>query len=397
MKVVGLLLLPLACVSTSPGNGIAKSTYAVSDALTSGKWLEKYLPVEEASGCANNVCTCGTQGRVQLSTSDGSKGFGIHTVWAPGQDNTRAAANGGKTLKQIEAIWAQGIGQLKDTYNKNVNTMGWTDNALTLRASGSLDGYVTSFTQGGENFVTGTVTADGETLYTVIVHIPNTQVVLEIQSTACSKCSSKSLGHRAATHQNTETRLRTSFPPSPSPSGNTLAPVKISRAVTSVDAVTKFYKQVFKINPQASSAGEDGTKIVAFKVQQSETVSLQFVERAGQTGQYNSQWFASYMNATNHKYMGTDYKGCWDIWGDNHCAYDRAAETTDVYWQRWKQTGYPLWMHSTPGGVHMYGQDPSGWQIQFDGTFNNPPSDVFPRAQQNCYACCKGVTEEIVV
>lgn len=397
--VLCLFLLPQACVSTGPGNGISKSTYAVSDALASGKWLEKYLPVEEASGCTNNVCTCGTQGRVQLSTSDSSKGFGIHTVWAPGKDNTRAAANGGKTLKEIEAIWTQGIGQLNKTYGKNVNTMGWTDNALTLRTSGSLDSFVKSLAAGGENHVTGTVTAGEDTMYTVIVHIPNTQVVLELQSTSCSVCSSTSLGVRAATHKfsQVDSSPTLSFPPSPSPSTQTLAPVKISRAVTSVAAVTAFYKQVFKIEPEASLTSQDGTKIVAFKIQSGETVSLQFVERPGQSGSHNSQWFAKYLNTTNHKYMGSDYKGCWDIWGDNHCAYDRGAEDTSVYWKRWQTTGYPVWMHSTPGGVHMYGQDPSGWQIQFDGTFTNAPSDVFPRAEQNCYVCCESVTKDLLV
>jgi hypothetical protein len=337
---------------------------------------------------------------VQLSTSDGSKGFGIHTVWAPGKGNSRAAANGGKTVKEIEAIWTQGIGQLASTYAKNVNTMGWTDNSLSLRTSGSLDSYVKSFTEGGENFVTGTVTAGEDKLYTVIVHIPNSQVILELQSESCSVCSSTSLGLRAATHQSSETssrRLQPSPSPSPTPSGQSFAATKISRAVTSVDAVTKFYKSVFKIDPEASVNGEDGTKIVAFKIQSGETVLLQFVERPGQTGQHNSQWFASYLNTTNHKYMGADYKGCWDIWGDNHCAYDRGAEDTSVYWKRWQKTGYPVWMHETPGGVHMYGQDPSGWQIQFDGTFTNAPSDVFPRAQQNCYVCCESVTKDVLV
>ena len=81
-----LLLLPVVTVvyGQGTGHGVSKSTWAVSDAGKSGAFLEKYLPVDEASGCPDQVCKCGTQGRVTLKTANGHGGFGIHTVsWAP--------------------------------------------------------------------------------------------------------------------------------------------------------------------------------------------------------------------------------------------------------------------------------------------------------------------------
>lgn len=374
------------CLAQGPGHGVAKSTYAVSDTKTSLAWMKKYLPVEEASGCANNVCDCGTQGRVQFSTADGSKGFGLHTVWAPGEGNQRANANGGFTVKQIESIVAKGIGQLSQTYSNSATARGWTDNALTLRASDGLDSYVAAFKTGDENYITGTVQTGKTSTYVVLVHIPSTTVILELQSSSCSTCSEQSLGARAATEVGGE-----------APASNTakvLQPVKVSRAVVSVQSVIDFYKSVFLVDPVASTTAADGTKIVAFTVEEGfATVLLQYVERPNQTEEYTSQWYASFQDATNRQYMGTDYKGCWDIWGDNHIALDQLSSNMDVFWPRWQKTGYPLWMHDTPGGVHMYAQDPSGWQIQFDGTFKNPPSDVFPRAKQNCYVCCPGLAD----
>jgi hypothetical protein len=388
MKVYSSLLLALQlsdrCLAQSPGHGVAKSTYAVSNTKTSLAWIEKYLPVEEASGCPNNICKCGTQGRVQLSTADGSKGFGLHMVWAPGQDNQRANANGGWSVKQVESIVAEGIGQLSETYSSSANARGWTDNAVTLRASSGLDSYVQAFKEGGENYITGTVQTGKTTTYAVLVNIPSTTVILELQSSSCSSCSEQSLGARAATELGGDAAAPNS--------AKVLQPVKVSRAVTSVQAVIDFYKAVFLVDPASSTTDADGTKIVAFIVEEGlTTVLLQFVERPGQTGKHTSQWFATFQDTTNRKYMGTSYKGCWDIWGDNHVALDQLSSSMDVYWPRLKKAGYPLWMHSTPGGVHMYAQDPSGWQIQFDGTFNNPPSDVWPRAQQNCYVCCAGL------
>eukprot|EP00660_Eupelagonema_oceanica_P000495 gene495-2527_t len=132
-----------------------------------------------------------------------------------------------------------------------------------------------------------------------------------------------------------------------------LQPTKISRAVTSVAEVTAFYKAVFEVDPKSESTASDGTKIVQFQVMDTATVLLQFVERPGQTGTYNSQWFASYLNTTNVRYMGTggESHGCWSIWGDNHCALDQREVDMGTFYTRWAQTGYPLWMHATPTGA----------------------------------------------
>lgn len=209
-------------------------------------------------------------------------------------------------------------------------------------------------------------------------------MVFELQGTSCSGCSNAPLKGRPA-----ENYLPEGVTAQATADG--LAPSKISRAVRSVAEVVSFYKAVFQVDPKSQSTADDGTKTVLFQVLDTATVLLQFVERPGQTGQYNSQWFASYLNSTNVKYMGTGgaYKGCWPIWGDNHCALDQREVDIGTFYSRWSKSGYPLWMHNTPMGAHMYAQDPSGWQMQFDGSYSSPPSDIYPRAQGNCYVCCK--------
>lgn len=379
--------LPPAALCQGPGRGISKSTYAVSDAKASGDWLMKYLPCSEASDdCPNRECTCGTQGRVALTGSS----FGVHTVWAPGDGNHRADANGGKTLQEIEKIWDDGIGDLSKTYDSDANARGWCDNSLAMYTTGSLDSYVTAFDAGGQKYHTGSWQSGGATYYSLLVHIPSTQVVLELQGASCSKCSPAPLAGRPADsylHPPTLALAARRL----NASADELEPTKISRAVRSVAEVKAFYKAVFQVDPKSESTASDGTKTLLIQVLDTASVLLQFVERPGQTGAYNSQWFASYLNTTNIKYMGTggEHHGCWPIWGDNHCALDQREVDIGTFYDRWSKSGYPLWMHNTPmGQPHMYAQDPSGWQMQFDGSYSNPPSGVWPKAEGNCYVCC---------
>lgn len=394
MLRLSVFVLP-AAFGQGPGHGISKSTYAASDALRTGDWLLKYLPCYESTDdCSNRQCTCGTQGRVQLSGNN----FGIHTVYAPGNEGNREKANGGKTLQEIEQIWHAGIGELRQTLDTSVNARGWCDNRLALMSSGSLDTFISAFKDGGENYHTGTFSSNGQSYYSVLVHIPMSQVVLEIQSASCSICSSLALaGYPHDSHM--EDHIHVHAMKGDSDEAATLEPVRISRAVASVDEIVSFYKSIFQVNPVSQTTASDGTKTVQIQVMSTATVLLQFVERPGQTGQ-SSQWFASLLNSTNIEYMGTGGQpsGCWPIWGDNHAALDQRQTDVGVFYKRWSQSGYPLWMHDTPMGVpHMYAQDPSGWQIQFDGSFSNPPSNLWPKAQGNCYKCCDSSGSAVVV
>ena len=67
-----------------------------------------------------------------------------------------------------------------------------------------------------------------------------------------------------------------------------------------------------------------------------------------------------------------------DLWGDNHCALDQRSIDLSIIYTRLKAAGYPLWLQVPPfGGAHIYYQDPSGWQIQLNGVFTNPPADAW--------------------
>ena len=102
---------------------------------------------------------------------------------------------------------------------------------------------------------------------------------------------------------------------------------------------------------------------------------MQFVERPGQVGNLTAQWFGKFMyahmtsirtstelleskracdrDATNRKYMGSDYKGCWDIWGDNHAALDQQSVDIGTFWANTKKTGFPIWMQTGAMGTKM--------------------------------------------
>ena len=180
------LLLIGTTTAQAPGRGISKNTWAASDPIhTSYPWLMKYLPVNDADdSCSNNECTCGATGRVALKTSSSgndddesskvnsgvSPGFGIHTVLSAGYENSRAKASGNLTVAQIEAIF--------DAKWSTTQYNPYHDHHLALYSASGLDSYITAFKADNVGFMPLNTTSNGITYYSILVHIPKTQVIL---------------------------------------------------------------------------------------------------------------------------------------------------------------------------------------------------------------------------
>merc|ERR1711865_1169072 len=113
-KLSSVLLLIAACTSDATSN-MCKSTYACSEkaATNAYDWEIKYLPVTEAhDDCEDRTCKCGKQSRVQFETTTDARTppFALHCTYAGGEDDSRAAANGGLTETKLEGIMATAIG-----------------------------------------------------------------------------------------------------------------------------------------------------------------------------------------------------------------------------------------------------------------------------------------------
>jgi len=79
--------------------------------------------------------------------------------------------------------------------------------------------------------------------------------------------------------------------------------------------------------------------------------------------------FEMFLNETHHDNVKSPICG-FNQWIDNHYAYDGArgqGAYLDVFAAQFEKFGLPYrWWAGGPGHV-IYGVDPTGWAVQFDG------------------------------
>lgn len=147
----------------------------------------------------------------------------------------------------------------------------------------------------------------GESLWSLLVQNPDTQLVLDLQGT-CDSCDEK--GHYAFPEsRGVATRVDSKYK-----GEHVMASVHISRAVRNVSEVAAFYELVFGVLD--IKIQDSRFKIVDIDVVSGGT-RLHFVERPGQTGDHTTTWFQEKLVNTTTFYV-TSYKSCWPLWGDNH-------------------------------------------------------------------------------
>lgn len=381
-----LLLLVTHVWSQGAGRGISKSTYAASNTELTYNWFMKYLPVEDSDdSCTNNKCTCGTQGRVSLKerwiengTVGVSSGFGLHTVWAYGKDHCRSDASGALSVEEIEAIYDEQIGDLS-------KFSAWTDYNTGLWAK-SLDSYISAFKEDGVDFKVYSFTYSSSTYYSVLVHITGSQVTLELFS------ATKPSGVDA---EHTEETRCAFLNGKPTTSASYMSALQVTRGTANMTAIKSFYKAVFNVNPAFTQTLSDGTLITTFQLSNTATVQLKFVQRPddSSTNEHSIKWFENYLNAVHTSYM-TSYNSCWDIWGDNHYAYDSQQMDVDTIIDTFNSNGWKYHLFEMAGGsgkgsnYNGYFVEPSGWQIQLDGDIDYPPSNVESFLPNLCTTSC---------
>merc|ERR1712224_521870 len=113
---------------------------------------------------------------------------------------------------------------------------------------------------------------------------------------------------------------------------------------------------------------------------------MQYVERRSRSSasigeQTSTAWFQSYLRTNARKYM-TSPTSCWPIWGDNHMAmFSSTRLSINTVIDRLRARG---WTEYHPfigvengvagfGHTALYMLEPSGWQIEFHGDWQNPP------------------------
>lgn len=393
-----------AAFAQGPGNGISKSTYACSKSAATNAfgWLTKYLPVDEAADdCPGRKCSCGAVSRVALKISGESHanasarrahglqgpspGFGIHCTYAAGKNGARAAANGGTTEEEVEQHMAKVIGDWS-TYDTDVNVRSWASYGTGLWAESGLDWYVAQFDKDGVKYHKGSWQSGGSTYWSILVLVPGTPVVLELQG-ACTACGSAEERRMPAGYVGVPGAL----PPTTLRAGTAatqglMYATYVSRAVTDLSALKTYNKQVLGADPVSETTLGDGAKMADYLLSGAQ-VHIRYIERQGESGAQTTAWFQKLLVDTAHKYQ-TSYDSCWPIWGDFHFAWDQFSRSILTMVTAAGKLGYPY--RAFTGGFgpsNAYVLEPSGMWIQLDG-----PSQGLPSAPgfspDYCYTFC---------
>ena len=355
--------------------GMYKATWAASDPIhTTFPFLTKYLGnLPTDNNCPDLTCACGTQGRTELNGTHGfgsEDHFGVHTVEAAGVNGSRLRASGAYSLAEVEAIWDATLGDM-DAYDT------FMDNHLALWTA-TLVPFAAALDADGVPYLGLRWLSEGVEYYSMIVHVPKSQVVLEIISTVAPE--------GFASVYVAEARHRfLAGPPRDAPPGR-LDPLHVSRYAADLDEVERFYEAVLGEKPNAVDAPLDGADATSKRLVYggpgsfTPEVSLQFVFRAektrGAAARRSAAWFQRYTVNVGKQYMH-NYTDCWPVWGDNHVAVqmdrvDAGKPTLDDVVRNLDAIGWHL-HHPFKGACKapgdcgpsdIYLMDPTGWTTQ---------------------------------
>jgi len=378
------------CSAQFPGNGISKTTYACNDPIPAKKWLYQYFgdviatPGDE---CANDICDCAAKGSVPAwkieqgrvytkmtaSTKSGrgllqspGNGFGLHCV-----NVTNHLTTGGMSTAEVEAKFNEKLGDMSsfDSF-MDYNAMLYTKD---------LAGYITKFKTGSVPYYTTTWPYNSTTWTSVFVHVPNTQMVLELCSPSTSLpadfVAASSRGAQRASDSAVEAVLTRA---EKADSDSLLWPLAVNRAASAATMakLDDFYVTGMGATNTANDKGDVKRKCYRWP---GASVDVCFYGRADSAtkGDFKGD-FEKMLNTVHDNILKKTPMCGVDKWFDNHYAIDsRSANTAKIIAYVEKNDITHCCVSSGPwGGVSLhYIFDPTGWGIQLDLGFSTAPSD----------------------
>lgn len=410
------LLLTAPASAQSPGNGISKTTYSCNDPIPAWNWLYKYFPVATPGDeCDDNICTCAAigsvpawtiqQGRVYAKTSSSSSsssvetdrgrklgpagnGFGMHLV-----NVTNHLTTGGMSTAEVEAQFTAKMGQMTafDSF-MDFNALFYTSD---------LEGYASVFDADGVPYYSMAWTSDeGSTYTSLIVHVPNTQLVIELTSnnTVALKASSRRPVRIAMpTERRASARALATVAQLGSSSSAIITPLAVNRAVSAATMakLDDFYVTGMGTTKVSDETGANGYAKKCY-LWPTATVDVCFYQRADSAtkGSWKVGNFETMLN-TVHSNIIVGYPLCGtDKWEDNHYAIDGVSSSDlskIVSYVEKKDVPHICTTSWGSTSLH-YVFDPTGWGIQIDSRGTSAPSDC-SKAFKNLVAEGKLVVE----
>ena len=362
--MLALLLLSAGfATAQESGAGVSKSTFAASKPKEGMQFLLDYLPVSVAQDeCAKDRCNCTwlgdsfsvLQGRVSLHER-GEGGFGLHLVATEHKLTT-----GGLTVEAVEAAFAEKLGAMAafDAF------MDY--NTHFFAAHDYFDLLLNNFRAGGVPFLPFRFPGlGGASWYGAIVHVPNTQMVLEFSSN-----SSTVLEPLTTTLLELEPRLPAAVLRRVAASSERQLQVAVvSRASSDVAAIEAFYVQGMNTTLSLFYGSDDATVKARCVKWQDATVDVCFRQRspAATSGDFSVAAFESMLHAVHHTLLRDPNCGM-DRWQDNHYAID-APELNAEWILRYLDDHEDARYVCNGDSVH-YLFDPTGFAVQLDMGIN---------------------------
>jgi hypothetical protein len=400
-----VLLLLCQAAAQSPGNGISKSTYSCNDPLAAKSFLEKYFTVETPGDeCSNDICECSAtsttskwyiqQGRVYLPDQSvdavsgrrlqsPGNGFGLHCV-----NVSNHLTTGGLSTAEVEAHFTEKLGDM-------TKFGSFMDYSMTLYTS-DIAKFAKAFDNDKVAYYTTTWQSssdeDAQSYTSLIVQVPNTQMILELTSK-----KSLSLGetqrrvHAAASHERRASPRVLAMMEKLEETGDSVIALSVNRAVSSATLakLDDFYVTGMGTSKVSHDTHEDSAYSRQCYLWSGAKVDICFTSRddSATKGNWKVADFENMLN-TVHKNIIVGHPFCgMDKWEDNHYAVDsQSADTSKIVSYVNSKNPPHLCESSGPGalgekfppsgGSSMhYIFDPTGWGIQVDLGFSTEPDD----------------------
>jgi len=217
--------------------------------------------------------------------------------------------------------------------------------------------------------------SDGTGSYvSVLVHPPNTQIIIEVVGEEASAPA-----HILKSARNSTARFH--FDEKPQVEANVMSALWVSRASTDVARDAEYFATVFPSSTHTitTNTGVDGStqKLLEVQMGTSYTTKVRLVEPADpDSDSYSVSWWENYLSDVHKKYMTSTTCG-WDLMADNHNAFDWLGSTPDEgdIVEAAAGLGYSSFCKSSGfGQTHCYTNTPYGYQFQLDGTYSNAPT-----------------------
>jgi len=251
---------------------VPKQTWAVSNPSDAAAWIRKYMPVQCEAGSdvseyslCDRTDSCGSYVRLALNGSNEGHTapcFGIHLVHA------KERPEGSTSIKSVEKHFDSRMEALdSNEYD------AFMDFALVLYAN-SLDTYIDSLAADDVSFMLlrwqdncecvsdgqNPPTMGGQTFFSLVVHVPGTQINFELVSS-----QAPSLSKRARTIVDDDTvrlpHTAMSSAGAAPPGDDYLLPLSVSKGTSDIEAVTTWYNSVLQANSDSmyEYAATDGS------------------------------------------------------------------------------------------------------------------------------------------